>query len=189
MALKKTIGAEMQKKRFLTKSRFLLAVDCPTKLFYTGKPKYENQNAGDDFLAMLAEGGYQVGALAKLRYPDGIEVDASSNEAAALQTTELLKKRNVVLFEPAICVGGFFVRIDILVKNGNKFELIEAKAKSYNSLDPKIEGKKGGISADNHFLTGFRMNRWQAMSHCVSTLLTAMAHSRIRRQMRGCCGS
>ena len=56
-------------------------------------------------------------------------------------------KRNVVLFEPAICVGGFFVRIDILVKKGNKFELIEVKAKSYNSLDPKIEGKKGGISA------------------------------------------
>jgi len=138
----------MQQKRFLTKSRFLLAVGCPTKLFYTGKSEYENQSAGDDFLAMLADGGYQVGALAKLRYPEGIEVDATSNDAAALQTRELLKRKNVVLFEPAICVGGFFVRIDILVKKGNKFELIEVKAKSYNSIEPEIERKRGGINGD-----------------------------------------
>ena len=71
----------MLKTRYLTKSRFQLAVSCPTKLFYTGKTEYENLDDGDDFLAMLAEGRYQVGALAKLRNPDGIEVDAPSNEA------------------------------------------------------------------------------------------------------------
>ena len=61
--------------RYLTKSRFKLAVECPTKLFYYGKGKeYRDTMSEDAFMAMLAEGGYQVGALAKLRYLDGIEI-------------------------------------------------------------------------------------------------------------------
>ena len=58
--------------RYLTKSRFKLAVECPTKLFYTGKPEYANTNNEDAFLAMLADGGFQVGELAKFMYPEGV---------------------------------------------------------------------------------------------------------------------
>lgn len=99
------------------------------------------------FLKTLADGGYQVGALAKLRYPGGIEVEERIHAAAEAQTSEHLQRENVVLFEPAIRVGDFFIRIDVLVKAGNKFELIEVKAKSYNSLKPGIEGKRGGIDS------------------------------------------
>ena len=54
------------KNKYLTKSRFKLATECPTKLFYTGKDKeYANQKCDDDFLLALAEGGIQVGELAK----------------------------------------------------------------------------------------------------------------------------
>ena len=138
----------MTSPRYLTKSRFKLAVDCPTKLFYYGKSKeYRDAMAENDFLAMLAEGGYQVGALAKLRYPGGIEIKGLNHAAAEAQTREYLQHDDVVLFEPAIRVGDFFIRIDILVKTGNQFELIEVKAKSYNSLEPGIEGKRGGISS------------------------------------------
>lgn len=59
--------------RYLTKSRFKLATECPTKLYYSGKPKvYKDTWQENAFLAMLGEGGNQVGALAKLRYPEGI---------------------------------------------------------------------------------------------------------------------
>lgn len=134
--------------RYLTKSRFKLAVECPTKLFYAGKGKeYRDAMGENDFLAMLAEGGYQVGALAKLRYPEGIEIEGLGHDAAEAQTREYLQRENVVLFEPAIRFGNFFIRIDVLVKTGNRFELIEVKAKSYNSLEPGIEGKRGGISS------------------------------------------
>lgn len=134
--------------RFLTKSRFKLAVDCPTKLFYTGKcSEYRDAMQENDFLAMLAEGGYQVGMLAKLRYPDGIEIEGLGHAQAEAQTREYLQRENIVLFEPAIRVGNFFIRIDILIKTGNRFELIEVKAKSYSSLEPNIEGKRGGISS------------------------------------------
>lgn len=34
----------------LTKSRFKLALSCPTKLFYNDSPDYENQKTEDKFL-------------------------------------------------------------------------------------------------------------------------------------------
>ncbi len=138
----------MQKVRYLTKSRFKMAVECPTKLFYTNKRKeYKDAMADDEFLSMLAEGGYQVGELAKQRYPDGIEIHDTDHAIAEAKTRELLQRDNVVLFEPAIRLGKFFIRIDILVKKGNLFEIIEVKAKSYNSQLPEIENAKGGISS------------------------------------------
>lgn len=139
----------MTKPRYLTKSRFKLAVECPRKLFYTGKREiYPDTVAGDAFMEMLAEGGYQVGALAKLRYPDGIEIHETEHAVAEAVTTKLLARDRVVLFEPAIRVGNFFIRIDILVKDGNRFELIEVKAKSYNSEKPELFGARGGIRSD-----------------------------------------
>lgn len=138
----------MTKPRYLTKSRFKLAVECPTKLFYANKrEEYKDNMEGNDFLAMLAEGGYQVGELAKHRYPEGINVAEKDNEKAIALTLEYLTRDKVVLFEPAISVNGFLVRIDLLVKNGNQFDLIEVKAKSYNSIEPEIEGAKDKISS------------------------------------------
>ena len=43
-------------------------------MFYTGKPEYANTNSDNEFLAMLADGGFQVGELAKLMYPDGVDI-------------------------------------------------------------------------------------------------------------------
>lgn len=127
----------------------MLAVDCPTKLYFTGKDtEYQNLMKEDSFLEMLADGGFQVGALAKLMYPGGVEITARDHATAEKETIELLKRDNVILFEPAIRHGDLFVRIDILVKEKNKFQLIEVKAKSYDSSDPKIEGKRGGITSD-----------------------------------------
>ena len=138
----------MSNPRYLTKSRFKLAVECPTKLYYVRKShEYRDSMAENDFLAMLAEGGYQVGALAKLRYQEGIEIEGLDTALTISETRELLGHKNVVLFEPAIQIGDFFIRIDILVKNENRLELIEVKAKSYDSLEPDIEGKNGGITS------------------------------------------
>lgn len=46
--------------RYLTKSRFTLALDCPEKLFYTGKSQYPNKKSDNEFLEALAKGGYQI---------------------------------------------------------------------------------------------------------------------------------
>ena len=62
----------MASPRYLTKSRFKLAAECPTKLFHTVKEEiYRNTKQEDSFLAMLADGGYQVDELAKCLFPYG----------------------------------------------------------------------------------------------------------------------
>lgn len=136
----------MSVHRYLTKSRFKSATECPTKLFYTGKSEYANQNMDDAFLASLAKGGYQVGELAKCYYPNGVLVQELDHDVAHKKTCDLLQQHSVTIFEAAICVGNLFVRIDILVKQGNNFELIEVKAKSYKKEDDKdFLNSKGGI--------------------------------------------
>jgi len=135
--------------RYLTKSRFTLAVECSTKLYFIGKDtEYQNLKKDDSFLEMLADGGFQVGALAKLMYPTGLEIKTKDHATAEEETKELLTHDEVILFEPAIRHGDLLVRIDVLIKRKDVFELIEVKAKSYDSTDPKIEGKRGGITSD-----------------------------------------
>ena len=58
--LGRMLEKQMKKYRYLTKSRFKLATECPTKLYYTGKKEYLNQKYEDSFLLALAEGGFQV---------------------------------------------------------------------------------------------------------------------------------
>lgn len=137
----------MVSPRYLTKSRFKLAVECPTKLFYASNKAYRNIKNEDSFLAMLADGGFQVGELAKLMYPAGYEIKSKVHAEAEEETNRLLVQDEVILFEPAIRFGNLFIRIDILIKRGDSFELIEVKAKSYNSDEPEIEGKRGGIAS------------------------------------------
>ena len=141
----------MKQPRYLTKSRFRLATECPTKLFYTSKDNiYRNTKQDDSFMAMLADGGYQVGELAKCYFPEGIEISAIAHEEALAQTSLHLQQDKAIIFEAAILYGDLFIRIDILIKDGNKFKLIEVKAKSYNSEKPKILGSRGDL------LTGMR---------------------------------
>lgn len=129
--------------KYLTKSRFKQAIECPKKLFYTSNKEYLNTKNDDPFMQSLADGGFQVGELAKLLYPDGIEVTEKGNEEALAVTAELLKKDKVVIFEPAIAFANLLVRVDVLVKNGNSFQLIEVKAKSVDSSDLDFETKNG----------------------------------------------
>lgn len=137
------------KPRYLTKSRFKLGMECPAKLFYTAKESvYANQNLQDSFLASLAEGGFQVGELAKAYFPGGHEVETLDYEAALAQTNELLKQDCVVIYEAAIRFTNLFIRADILVKKADQLELIEVKAKSYDpEQDGDFVGKRGGIAS------------------------------------------
>lgn len=133
------------KPRYLTKSRFKLAAECPTKLYYTGKPKtYADTNQDDDFLMALAEGGFQVGELAKLMHPGGQEVASTQHEEAIDQTRRLLAQGDVTLFEAAIGHGNLFARVDILRKEGDQVHLIEVKAKSFDSTNPSAFRQKSG---------------------------------------------
>jgi len=79
-------------------------------------------------------------------HPDGVEVTTSDTTEALAQTSELLRRDEVVIFEAAIEWNSCLVRVDALVKTGNTLRFYEVKAKSYYSrgASPFI-GKRGGL--------------------------------------------
>jgi hypothetical protein len=121
---------------YLTKSRFKIGISCPTKLYYAAHPiDFHNNDEENEFMQALSKGGLQVGELAKLYYPGGIEVDGKTKEIQLKQTNAALKKENVIIYEAAILVGHKFIRVDILEKRGNNIKVIEVKSKSCDGID------------------------------------------------------
>ena len=138
--------------RLLTKSAFKVALSCPQKLYYYGRPdEYENANANDEFLESLAEGGFQVGELAKIYcdVPDDCDLkNLMGHEESLQRTQELMQRDQVNIAEAAFCFGNLFVRVDILKKDGNNIKLIEVKAKSWNpETDNFISSRPKGAVA------------------------------------------
>lgn len=129
---------------YFSKSDFKVAQSCPSKLYYK-KQKYPSQKDNNDYLALLADGGFMIGKLAQLLYPEGIEIEETrENQHIAIKRTDklLAENENIILFEPAIYINNQLIRIDILVKKGNKFQLIEVKSKSYDSNELKQHKNK-----------------------------------------------
>ena len=142
--------------KYLTKSKYKIAFECPTKLYYSEhKNKYANAKLDDPFLEALAKGGFQVGELAKCYYPGGHDITELDYDISHKKTMEFLKKENVVIFEATIKYKNLFIRIDVLEKIGNTFNLIEVKSKSArpdtfkNDLWNLRELKKGVHSLKN----------------------------------------
>ena len=118
---------------YLSKSDFKVAQTCPTKLFYK-KNGYPSANEENDYLMMLADGGYMVEKIAKLLHPEGREMKyGGAHEQAAQETLNALAADQVTLFEATLMSNGKLARVDILKKSGTVFDLIEVKAKSYDS--------------------------------------------------------
>ncbi len=133
---------------YLTKSAFMLGRTCPTKLYYHVQ-RYPNANAGDPYLELLAEGGFVVGKIAQMLHPEGVLVDTSNGvEAAYAQTQTLLEQPKVTIFEATFISKGKAASIDILRKDGERFEIFEVKSQSFDSEEDqrvKAEGKRGLI--------------------------------------------
>lgn len=133
----------------LSKSDFKLASNCPQKLLYK-KDGYKNINDENEFMQILAEGGYIVGKMAQVMYEQYAEengfvckeITADRRSKEAIQETEELLFNNdkIILFEPAISVNQKIIRIDILIKNKFHFQILEVKAKSHTS-ETDEEGK------------------------------------------------
>lgn len=125
--------------KLLTKSLFTTALECPRKLYYAVHgSEYDNANSDNDFLRSLAEGGIQVGALARHYYKSKYRsfgyhyIETKDKKEALRQTKDAMQQNNVVIAEAAFEWGGCFVRADILVKRGKTIQLIEVKSSSIN---------------------------------------------------------
>jgi len=130
--------------RTLSKSDFKLARTCEAKLFFR-ENGYPDNRSHDPYLALLAEGGYMVEALAKTRYPDGIQLQYGGSLAEEFAATaELLRRDRVTLFEATLASGRMQARVDALEKKGNVVRLIEMKAKSFDGAAHRADLIDGG---------------------------------------------
>jgi hypothetical protein len=136
---------------YLSKSDFKVARTCATKLYYR-KLGYPSTRDDDEYLQFLANGGYMVEAIAKLLYPEGIEVgfDKGPEESAAETMRFLQRHESITLFEATLFVEQKLARTDILRKQGNTLELIEVKAKLIDTSDGAnpFRSTKGKIIPD-----------------------------------------
>lgn len=146
-------------KKYLTKSRFKLAIECPTKLYYASQGSdYLDRNKDNDFLQALADGGYQIGELAKFKYhpdPIGAQITVESlkhDEALSATNTKLLTPGRVVVAEAALKYQNYFVRVDILIRDdtNRSVQLIEVKSKSIDSgtVEAGFKGVRGNYVPD-----------------------------------------
>lgn len=139
---------------YLSKSDFKVAQTCPTKLYYK-KNKYPSLNEESDYLSLLADGGFMIGKLAQLLYPEGIEIEGNVTDSIRLTEDVIQAHENITLFEPAIFVNNQLVRVDVFIKRGKSIDVIEVKSKSYNSealANSKQPTKSGKLK--NYWLEG-----------------------------------
>ena len=132
----------------LTKSRFKLALECPTKLYYDKRSsEYHRNEATSSFLQSLADGGLQVGEMAKFKYcPDPVAAKITiddMNEARALKETRrrLTSRQDAVIAEGAVKFKSCFIRADVMVKTGNTIKLIEVKSKAIGKSEEFLNRK------------------------------------------------
>lgn len=117
---------------YLSKSDFQLASSCLKKLVYK-KKYYPTSNDTNEYMEMLAQGGYVIGKMATLIYPEGIEITGNTEQALKKTKEYMNSNDSVVLFEPAFEFNKRLARVDILVKNGSQIKLIEVKSASFDS--------------------------------------------------------
>jgi len=132
--------------KLFTKSAFKQALQCPASLYYYyDSEHYANQDNEDSFLIALAEGGQQVGDLAKVYYkvPDDCDIQERGYEAPLKRTAELFQRENATIAEAAFRWENCFVRADIVQKRGKQIDLIEVKATSWNpEVDSFMQKRK-----------------------------------------------
>lgn len=111
----------MNEPQLLTKSKFTHCLNCPTKLYYKShSDQYISSQDDDDFLKVLAEGGIQVGELAKFYNTGGVEVPYSRDKVESVKLkNELLERDSVIIYEAAIQHKLTYALVDIMVKSGD----------------------------------------------------------------------
>jgi len=110
----------------LTKSKYLIGLQCPKYLWtiFHEKDKIPEVSVADEF---RFKQGDEVGELAKKLYPGGIDLEVDNYKKNILDSEKALKKKKP-LFEAGFQFENCFSRADVLVPNGNKWDIIEVKS-------------------------------------------------------------
>ncbi len=110
----------------LSKSHYLLGLECPRYLWNINNnpEKIRKETIGEKFT--LNE-GIKVGEIAKQLFSKGINIPIDEYSENILKTKDFLTK-NKPLFEAGFEFENCFARADIIVPNGDGWDIIEVKS-------------------------------------------------------------
>jgi len=118
----------------ISKSRYLNGLQCP-KLLWTYFNDRDLIPRPDAAQQHIFDTGHEVGDLAKLLYPGGVEVAMNFDDLAATarETAELVNRppaERVPIFEASFLVAGRYCRVDVLVPvaGTDLWDLVEVKS-------------------------------------------------------------
>ncbi len=128
----------------LSKSQYIRGLQCHKSLWlYKNKP--ELRDTPNQAQESLFNTGQDVGELACKLFPNGVEIkfDATNFEAMVSKTKELIDHGTEVIYEATFKENDIFAMADILVKNGDAWDMYEVKAstdvKEYHLNDASIQ--------------------------------------------------
>jgi hypothetical protein len=115
-------------RAYLSKSRLAAFEQCPKRLWLEFH-KCELAACQQDAKAELQQ-GRQVGAIARLDYPDGVMIGEDGDLGRALQSTQDLvaSSDRRPLFEATFSHEDVLVRVDLLIPSGDRWNIAEVKS-------------------------------------------------------------
>jgi hypothetical protein len=110
----------------LSKSKYLAGLQCPRLLWFHFNepdviPDYDDQTQA------IFDQGHRVGEVAKECYPDGLEIEWGDFMETIRKTKDYLSWR-LPIFEASFLHDDEYCRVDILVPNGDGWNIIEVKS-------------------------------------------------------------
>lgn len=124
----------MTREIHISKSKYLNGLQCP-KLLWTWYNNRELIPEPDAAQQHIFDTGHEVGDLAKLLYPSGVEVVMNFGDlGATVRDTAALVNRSraerVPIFEASFLVEGRYCRVDVLVPvpETDQWDLVEVKS-------------------------------------------------------------
>lgn len=128
----------------LSKSQFIRGLQCHKSLWLLrNRPEFRDKP--DAAQQALFDTGHTVGSLACQLFPGGIEIefDSKNFDGMMAQTRQLISEGVEVIYEATFKENGIFAMADILVKNGDGWDVYEVKAstgvKDYHLNDASVQ--------------------------------------------------
>ena len=116
----------------LSKTRFCSGVQCTRLLWWLVHDRDAPELVPGPGLQAIFDQGHRVGAAARERFPGGVLVDADHRDFAARldQTRKALLGGAPAIFEASFAADGVFVAVDVLERQGRRWNLVEVKSTS-----------------------------------------------------------
>ncbi|MBW3020031.1 DUF2779 domain-containing protein [Candidatus Woesearchaeota archaeon] len=112
--------------KLLTKSKYLIGLQCKELLWVSfndpdSLPEVSVQQQH------IFDQGHIIGELAKQLYPEGVDL-TNQEFSENIRKTKFLMRCKKVIFEAGLILDNLYARADILVPNGDGYDILEVKS-------------------------------------------------------------